>query len=41
MPEIRAPMKPQPHADLRFVLGAMLALAVLVAFVVSLHLLRP
>lgn len=32
------PMNPQKHADLRFVLGAVLAVAVLVAFVVSLHL---
>jgi hypothetical protein len=31
-------MNPQHHADLRFALGAVLAVAVLVAFVVSLHL---
>ena len=31
-------MNPQKHADLRFALGAVLAVAVLVAFVVSLHL---
>lgn len=33
-----APMNPQQHAALRFALGAVLAVAVLVAFVVSLHL---
>lgn len=32
-------MRPQHQADLRFALGTLLALTVLVAFVVSLHLL--
>jgi hypothetical protein len=31
-------MNPQKHADLRFALGALLAVAVLVAFVLSFHL---
>jgi hypothetical protein len=31
-------MNPQQQADLRFALGAVLAVAVLVAFVLSLHL---
>lgn len=37
-PARHRPMKPPPHAELRFVLGAVLAVAVLVAFVISLHL---
>ena len=31
-------MKPAPHHDLRFVLGALLALAVLAAFIFGIHL---